>query len=185
MHNAPHDAPRSEHFAQTRCSLVAAARDGHDAYARRCLAELCTLYWYPVYAYIRRYGHTSMLAYDLAEAFFNDLIGELRRADPRSHGRFRAFLLARLARFLTEDRRQERPAIEHLISAPLSAGELEARCAPVGLRQLWPQPQRRDRLALAAGSRLAAARQLCRGLPRTAGFRTVFPHQRWLRRHRR
>jgi hypothetical protein len=43
-------------FATTRWSLVVAARGGSSP-AREALAELCSLYWYPLYAYIRRRGH--------------------------------------------------------------------------------------------------------------------------------
>ena len=38
-------------FATTRWSLVAAAK---GPAARQALAELCQLYWYPVYAFVRR-----------------------------------------------------------------------------------------------------------------------------------
>jgi hypothetical protein len=40
-------------FANTRRSLVAAARNGRSPQAKKALASLCEIYWYPLYAYAR------------------------------------------------------------------------------------------------------------------------------------
>src|SRR6187401_3462093 len=82
-------------FATTRWSLVAAARDPAAPAARRALADLCGLYWYPVYAYVRRRGQ------DLTQGFFACLLErhDLAAAD-RSRGRFRSFLLAACQHYL-------------------------------------------------------------------------------------
>lgn len=61
-------------FATTRWSLVAAARDPAAPEARQALAELCELYWYPVYAYVRRRGHDHHRAQDLTQGFFARLL---------------------------------------------------------------------------------------------------------------
>ena len=77
------------------------------------LDNLCRLYWYPLYAFIRRHGHDVHEAQDLTQAFFCKLIaqGALAGAD-REKGRFRSYLLARLKHFLANDwtyhRRQKR-----------------------------------------------------------------------------
>ena len=88
-------------FATTRWSLVAAARDPAAPDARRALADLCALYWYPVYAYVRRRGHDHHLAQDLTQGFFTRLLEkhDLAAAD-RSRGRFRSFLLAACQHYL-------------------------------------------------------------------------------------
>lgn len=86
-------------FATTRWSMIVRARDPGDA--RRALEEICRAYRHPVLAYIRRQGHPPADAEDLAQAFFTGLL-EARwdtRADP-ARGRFRAFLLTALRRFL-------------------------------------------------------------------------------------
>src|SRR5215472_18143994 len=71
------------------------------------LAELCGLYWYPLYAFARRRGHSPEDAQDLVQGFFEHLIGSRGLATvERSKGRFRSFLVASFQNFITvEDRR--------------------------------------------------------------------------------
>ena len=38
--------------------------------ADRALEELCRTYWYPLYAYVRRQGHSKEDAEDLTQGFF-------------------------------------------------------------------------------------------------------------------
>ncbi len=92
-------------FATTQWSLVLAARDGTDSEARLALEALCEAYWYPLYAHVRRRGHSADEAPDLTQAFFADLLGRdfLGRVD-QSRGRFRSFLLASLEHFLSRER---------------------------------------------------------------------------------
>ena len=99
-----------ENFANTRWSIVAGMQSENRGDARRSLVELCQAYWYPVFAYVRRCGHAPEIAYDLCQSFFEYLLEELRHANPQEYGQFRAFLLARLNRFLAEDWRNERAA---------------------------------------------------------------------------
>ena len=91
-------------FATTRWSLVAAAGDPGAPQAREALADLCRLYWFPVYAYIRRRGHDHHRAQDLTQAFFTRLLekNDLAAAD-RTRGRFRSFLLTACQHFLANE----------------------------------------------------------------------------------
>jgi RNA polymerase sigma factor (sigma-70 family) len=93
-----HAKPR---FATTRWSLVAAAK---GPAARQALAELCELYWYPVYAFVRRRGHSPHDAADLTQAFFARLIetAGIAGADP-DKGRFRSYLLGAVRHFLANE----------------------------------------------------------------------------------
>ena len=63
--------------------------------AAAALADLCGIYWYPLYAYVRRQGHSADDAQDLTQEFFVGLLDKdtLQVAD-RERGRFRSFLLA-------------------------------------------------------------------------------------------
>lgn len=92
-------------FATTQWSLVLAAGQRGSAEAEDALARLCTLYWYPVFAFVRRRGHPSHEAQDLTQGFFARLIekGDLSAAD-RSRGRFRSFLLTNCEFFLANER---------------------------------------------------------------------------------
>jgi RNA polymerase sigma-70 factor (ECF subfamily) len=96
-------APRR--FATTRWSQVIAAGQAQTTSSREALTSLCEAYWYPLYAYVRRWGHTPDEAQDLTQEFFAKLLEKhyLRDADP-SRGRFRSFLLASLKHFLSNER---------------------------------------------------------------------------------
>src|SRR5262245_21132203 len=85
----------ADRFATTHWSLVCAARDRAAPEARAALAALCAVYWYPLYAYVRRRGHDAAGAEDLTQEFFARLLEkDVLAAADRSRGRFRSFLLA-------------------------------------------------------------------------------------------
>lgn len=88
-------------FATTRWSLVAAAK---DPTAGQALAELCGLYWYPVYAFVRRRGHSADDAGALTQEFFARLIEKagIAGADP-AKGRFRSYVLGACRHFLANE----------------------------------------------------------------------------------
>jgi RNA polymerase sigma-70 factor (ECF subfamily) len=88
-------------FASTRWSLVVAAKGRDESEARRALAELCQLYWFPLYGYVRRRGHAHEAAQDLTQEFFARLLekGGLGQPDP-AKGRFRSYLLTACQNFL-------------------------------------------------------------------------------------
>jgi RNA polymerase sigma-70 factor (ECF subfamily) len=76
---------------------------------QEALAELCQLYWYPLYAHIRRYGFSADDAQDLTQGFFLELLEHkaLTRVDPQK-GKFRSFLLASLKNFLSNEAHKAR-----------------------------------------------------------------------------
>jgi DNA-directed RNA polymerase specialized sigma24 family protein len=92
-------------FATTQWSLVVAAGQRGSADAEAALARLCTLYWYPVFAFVRRQVPSVDDAQDLTQGFFTRLIekGDLSDAD-RSRGRFRTFLLTSCEHYLSNER---------------------------------------------------------------------------------
>jgi RNA polymerase sigma-70 factor (ECF subfamily) len=87
--------------------LVAREQDG--AAAREALASLCSTYWYPLYAFIRRGGATPHEAEDLTQEFFYRFLERhaLQRVQPEA-GKFRSFLLACLKNFLSNERESAR-----------------------------------------------------------------------------
>jgi DNA-directed RNA polymerase specialized sigma24 family protein len=96
-------------FPDTSWGLVLVAGHRADARARDAFAALCTRYWMPIYAALRRQGHGVTDAEDLTQGFFLELIDgdAVSRAEP-GRGRFRSFLLGALVRFLADDRERER-----------------------------------------------------------------------------
>lgn len=91
-------------FATTHWSLVLHAGEAHSPEADRALAELCRVYWYPLYVYVRRFGHSPQTAEDLTQAFFARLLEKnyLGAAD-RRRGKFRWFLLTAFKCFLANE----------------------------------------------------------------------------------
>src|SRR6185503_20014817 len=83
-------------FTTTHWSVVLATREVDEPRATMALDKLCGIYWYPLYAYLRRRGHGEHDAQDLTQGFFAQLLdrGSIQKAD-REKGRFRSFLLAR------------------------------------------------------------------------------------------
>jgi RNA polymerase sigma-70 factor (ECF subfamily) len=72
--------------------------------ARDALARLCRTYWYPLYAHVRRRGHSPEDAQDLTQAFFARLLEKNWVGDAdQAKGRFRTFLLTAMNRFLADE----------------------------------------------------------------------------------
>src|SRR5689334_15401784 len=96
-------------FATTRWSLVLAARGRPSPEAQAALADLCRVYWYPLYAFVRRSGADAVTAEDLTQEFFARLLekGWLDQAD-RTKGRFPSFLQAACKHFLANERDRAR-----------------------------------------------------------------------------
>jgi RNA polymerase sigma-70 factor (ECF subfamily) len=91
-------------FTTTHWSLVLAAARTEDAHGREALGRLCHVYWYPLYAFVRRQGHGPHDAQDLTQEFFMRLLERDYLGDvDRSKGKFRSFLLAALKHFLCKE----------------------------------------------------------------------------------
>ena len=91
-------------FRTTRWSVVLLAAQSQTAGFREALAELCNLYWYPLYAFVRQNGYSPEDAQDLTQGFFAHLLERkaLARVD-KEKGRFRSFLLAALQNYLSNE----------------------------------------------------------------------------------
>ena len=91
-------------FATTHWTVVLAAGRRSTPQSDRALEELCRTYWFPLYAYVRRRGHSKEDAEDLTQGFFAAFLKRNYLEDVRSEkGRFRAFLLAALKHFLANE----------------------------------------------------------------------------------
>jgi RNA polymerase sigma factor (sigma-70 family) len=100
--------PQRQEFNTTHWSVVLAAR-GESADAQEALEKLCRVYWYPLYAFVRRQGHSPEDAEDFIQGFFARL---LERKDletvQRERGRFRSYLLVSLKHFMLNEQRRAR-----------------------------------------------------------------------------
>ena len=136
----PDAQPRS--FQTTRWSLVVAAGGTTNPRSQAALAELCRLYWYPVYAFVRRSGKAPDDAQDLTQGFFAELLQrkDLGAADP-TRGRFRSWLLGCAKHYLAnrhdyetaQKRGGDMPAV------PLDEGDAEGRYSHEPVEGVTPE----------------------------------------------
>jgi len=154
------------------------AAGGNDSQAARtALAALCEAYWYPLYAYIRRWGATADDAGDLTQAFLTSL---LERRDftglSQERGRFRAFLLASLRHFLANDaaRRRSQKRGGGAATVPLESDAAEHRYLVEPVDAETPERLYERRWALIVIDRvLLALRREAEAEGRTAEFDAI------------
>jgi RNA polymerase sigma factor (sigma-70 family) len=134
--------PGPASFLTTRWSVVLAAGRPGEAPARAALADLCSAYWRPLYAYVRRRGYDGEDARDLTQAFFARLLEKngVEGADPE-RGRFRAWLLGALKHFLANEwdrsQAQKRGAGRSMLSLEFESADERLRLEPA--HELTPE----------------------------------------------
>src|SRR5436190_16885145 len=93
-------------FATTHWSLVLEAQN-ESPVAQEALEKLCSIYWRPIFSFLRRQGVRQEKAEDLTQGFFALL---LERRDlsvvRREKGRLRSYLLTALKHFLADEHRR-------------------------------------------------------------------------------
>jgi DNA-directed RNA polymerase specialized sigma24 family protein len=135
-HRAEEAVSRAATFATTHWSVVLAAGHRESPQAAEALERLCSTYWYPLYACVRRQGYGPEDAQDLTQEFFARLLARdyLARANPQ-WGKFRSFLLTGLKRFLCDEwdkaHRLKRGGGQRPISFDAHTAEERYRLEPV------------------------------------------------------
>ena len=167
-------------FATTRWSLIrsGAGLGSGDRETREALAELCQIYWRPIFFFIARRGYPPEDAEDLTQDFFVRILrgNWLQKADP-ARGRFRSLLLKSLQNFLNDavDRSNSRKRGGHIsfISWDVWIAETPSQLS-LGweARSSWPAERLFD-AAWAATMVQRALRRLCEECERK-GRRQVF-----------
>jgi RNA polymerase sigma factor (sigma-70 family) len=129
--------PRSDAwFRTTHWTVVLEAAQRDSAQADGALARLCETYWYPLYTYIRRLGHSPEDAQDLTQEFFARFVEkDFLKSLVQEKGKFRTFLLMTLTRFLANERdranRLKRGGGRQIISLDAQDTESRYRAEPV------------------------------------------------------
>jgi RNA polymerase sigma-70 factor (ECF subfamily) len=96
-------------FPTTQWELVARSTPTSEPADGAALAELCRLYWPPIYAFLRRQGHDPATAQDHAQSFFERVIAQdVFGAARPERGRLRTFLLTALRHHVADTRRRAR-----------------------------------------------------------------------------
>jgi RNA polymerase sigma-70 factor (ECF subfamily) len=94
-------------FVTTDWSDLLAAGEGPSPKAQAALDRLYRTYSYPVYAYLRRDGHSPHDAQDVTQELFARLLAGNQLAGLSPHrGRFRSFLLVALKHYLINERQR-------------------------------------------------------------------------------
>ncbi|PYL47984.1 MAG: hypothetical protein DMF32_09960, partial [Verrucomicrobia bacterium] len=101
-----HNATSASAFVTTRWNLILSGADPKETDEHQicaALAELCRIYWRPVFFFVARRGYSPEDAEDLTQDFFLRILkGDwLQKADPR-RGRFRSLLLKSVQNFLND-----------------------------------------------------------------------------------
>jgi RNA polymerase sigma factor (sigma-70 family) len=96
-------------FPSTQWSVLHEARDRCSPGYRQAMAELCRVYWKPIYLYLRSSrAMDNERAKDLTQLFLLEILeGDLLSRFSPDHGSFRAYLRGALRLFLLEDHRDE------------------------------------------------------------------------------
>jgi serine/threonine protein kinase/tetratricopeptide (TPR) repeat protein len=101
-HDRPEKGAVSLH--STHWTIVMRAVQGQGQGGQSALAELCRLYWYPLYVFARLRGHSLEGAQDLIQGLSLHLLEHRAPAGVnRLKGAFRSFLLASLQNYLSDE----------------------------------------------------------------------------------
>lgn len=115
-------------FQMTRWSVVLKAASPENKESQAALSELFKIYWYPLYAFVRRSGYGHHEAEDMTQGLFHQLLSKdgLSKVNP-DKGRFRSFLLASIKHYMANEwhksNAQKRGGGEKLISIDKAMSE--------------------------------------------------------------
>ncbi len=120
-------------FPTTHWSVVLNAGDTAALANGPALEELCRAYWSPLYAFLRRRGHSPHDAQDLTQGFLARVIAreDLGEVGPEK-GRFRTFLLTALRNFALNQLEHDKAAKRGRgkVAIPIDAEEGERLSLP-------------------------------------------------------
>ncbi|MEY2572977.1 MAG: hypothetical protein QOJ87_1190 [Verrucomicrobiota bacterium] len=173
------------HFVTTRWSLIR-QRCAPDAASQidPGLAQLCHIYWRPIFTYIFRRGYSEHDAQDLTQDFFMMIMegNLLQFADP-NRGRFRSLLLRSLKNFLIDvavkRRRHKRGGAVQFVSWESWMGDAPAQLSlPIAKIESSPPEALFDAgwAAAIAGEALRRLRLECESKGRRRVYEVLHPY---------
>src|SRR6266404_581201 len=120
-------------FPATQCAVIAAAASPDPQVRQQALATLVTVYWKPIYKYIRiKWKASNEDAKDLTQAFFTQTLekNSFERYDP-AQARFRTYLRTCVDGFVANERKSagriKRGGAVQLLSLDFEGAESELR----------------------------------------------------------
>jgi RNA polymerase sigma-70 factor (ECF subfamily) len=151
--------PGVEQFGTTRWNVVLLAGTEESPRAAQALEQLCRIYWYPLYAYLRRLSYGPQDAHNLTEGFIARLLGKSAGATrDGQQGKFRSFALASLNHFLAyeRDRASEADLAGGQVPVLIEARDAECRYLQDALSDLSPERNFERQWAIAVLERALA-----------------------------
>jgi RNA polymerase sigma factor (sigma-70 family) len=123
-------------FHTTRWTIVMRAAQSQAPEGQSTLAQLCRIYWYPLYMFARRRGYSPDDARDLTQGFFLHLLEKRAFVGvDRLKGKFRSFLLASFQNQLSDQvdraRRLKRGGDKEFVQLDAAEAEERYRLEPV------------------------------------------------------
>ena len=173
------------HFVTTRWSLLRPrCAPGAPSKIDPGLAQLCQIYWRPIFTFIYRRGYSAPDAQDLTQDFFIMIMegNILQSADP-NRGRFRSLLLKSLTRFLIDaadrQRRQKRGGGLQFVSLDSWMAEARSQLILSAMMMESAPPEALFDAGWAAAIAEEALRRLrleCESKGRRRVYRVLHPH---------
>ena len=164
-------------FRTTRWSVVLLSARSQAPGSKAALAELCSTYWYPIYAFVRYRGYSPQDAQDLTQGFFLHLFEHkaLTQVNPLK-GKFRSFIIASLQNYLSHQaemsRRLKRGGKVEFVYLDLQRAEDRYRLEPVD--DLTPEKIFNARWAMALlGAAMNRLEHECSAQGKTATFEAL------------
>jgi RNA polymerase sigma-70 factor (ECF subfamily) len=97
--------PNSSSFFTTQWSVVRGAVASSIETRQTALEQLCTRYWMPLYAFLRKNGYGEHDSQDLVQGFFEQLLSkEYLKTIACEKGRFRSFMLVAIKHYASNER---------------------------------------------------------------------------------
>jgi DNA-directed RNA polymerase specialized sigma24 family protein len=128
MENPPEGDGKRGAFPATPWSVILRAGGTDCPGAAHALDRLCRMYWYPLYAFLRRQGASPHDAEDLTQGFFAHLFQKngLKNLG-QEKGKFRSFMLAACTNYLRDEKdklgTQKRGGAHEIVSLDVAKGE--------------------------------------------------------------
>ena len=128
--------PNNPQFMTTQWTIVRDAAASSVGVRQSALNHLCSRYWLPLYAFLRRTGHTVHDSQDLVQGFFELLLTkEYLTSVAAEKGRFRSFMLVAIRHYVSNERvkakAQKRGGNAQTFSIDFEAGEAWCRLEPI------------------------------------------------------
>jgi len=102
------ETARDPDFPTTHWTLVQVVKSDDPKRVAIALEEICSRYWYPIYAYLRRSGYSAHDAEDLTQMLFQKMLtDDTLKLAQQERGKLRTFLIGLLRQVISRKQRHD------------------------------------------------------------------------------